>query len=99
MEVFCHCAVDEERASTQDLAEFWSVFGGPAWIIAARVSSLQTSESTPAAALAPAKYRTSGIEAQPPIADIGRSGCRKVGSSIPCPAAFVDIARTQECAI
>ena len=29
MEVFCHCAVDEERASTQDLAEFWSVFGGP----------------------------------------------------------------------
>ena len=58
---------------------FWSVFGGPAWIIAARgCLHHRTSESTPAAALAPAKVPDFGIEAQPPIADIGRSGCRQL---------------------
>ena len=35
---------------------------------------------------------------QPPIADIGRSGCRNVGSSMPCPAALPRIATTQRSA-
>ena len=57
------------------------------------------SSSTPAAARAAAKYRTvtvvvvtSCILAQPPIALIGRSGCRKPGSSMPCPASLPHIA-------
>ena len=36
---------------------------------------------------------------QPPIADIGRSGCRNVGSSMPCPARLPRIATTQRSAI
>lgn len=36
---------------------------------------------------------------QPPMADIGRAGCRKAGSSIPCPARFPHIATRQASAI
>ena len=53
MEVFVTVPSTRNDA-TQDLAgEFWSVFGGPAGIIAARVSSPQTRVDTRVAALAP----------------------------------------------
>ena len=45
--------------------------------------------SSPRAEPAVAGPRLATRRAQPPMADIGRSGCRNVGSSMPCPARLV----------
>ena len=50
----------------------------------------------PAAARAPGEVADrSSTHDQPPIADIGRAGCRKDGSSMPCPARLPHIATRQ----
>ena len=43
--------------------------------------------------------RSASRPSQPPIADIGRAGCRNVGSSMPCPARLPHIAARQRRAI
>ena len=53
------------------------------------------SSATPAAAWAPAKYRT--VIIYPPIADMGRDGCRNAGSSMPWPGSLPHIASRHRC--